>query len=279
MQRKQFFLRKANSPLRRHIPQEQHVPDDVPPPHPPWLLYQPVQPFQAMLLPPQRRPLHRSGKEVEHRPDRSAVAADVQLLPVAVRPFLLLRCRHPYPQQVRLGLVDGVHDVPVLLLAECRLVGRRVRLDANVRIHLGRLLPYQGQHLLTASHEEARAPRRFSRSISKVKRSHPAMRSCGWHTMLAPSGISASPFISASANSGSFSAVLYECALMVLMRSLPSGRRSSSLRLQTSCISLSLNFFLSTIYILYLIFYIGDSCVRFVSVSPWLSRTRFCPTP
>ena len=75
-------------------------------------------------------------------------------------------------------------------------------------------------------------------------------------TMLAPSGISTSPFISASANSGSFSAVLYECALMVLMRSLTFGRRSSSWRLVIICMSFSFNSILFTIYILYLIFYI-----------------------
>ena len=82
-----------------------------------------------------------------------------------------------------------------------------------------------------------RPPLAFSRPISNSKRSQPAMRSTGCDfapsqrhafTMLAPSGISASPPSNASANLLSSSAVLYECALIVLISSFPSGSAASS---------------------------------------------------
>ncbi len=86
-------------------------------------------------------------------------------------------------------------------------------------------------------------PVRFSRLISISNKSHPAIRSLGCDrasshrhamTMLAPSGMSASPRSSASAKRGSFRAVLYECALTVLMSFFPCGTASSSLIDRTS---------------------------------------------
>ena len=62
--------------------------------------------------------------------------------------------------------------------------------------------------------------------------------------MLAPSGISASPFSNASANAASFRAVLYEWALMVFINTLPSGKASSSLLCPRSEIVFSLNMYL-----------------------------------
>ena len=93
------------------------------------------------------------------------------------------------------------------------------------------------------------------RSISKENKSHPAMRSAGcdtafshWHTftMLAPSGmryltqpsplpspIGAGLGVRLSANKASRCAVLYECALMVLMSTFPAGIAARAARFST----------------------------------------------
>ena len=90
----------------------------------------------------------------------------------------------------------------------------------------------------------------FSRFISNSKRSHPAIRSLGWDfafshrhaiTMLAPSGISTSPFIKASAKAASFNAVLYEWALIVFMSNLPPGKVFNDTLLSRIFKSFSLN--------------------------------------
>lgn len=93
-------------------------------------------------------------------------------------------------------------------------------------------------------------PFRFSLSISYRNKSHPAvrsifscLRSLNASTMLAPSGINASPLSKASAKAGSFNAVLYECALMVLISSLPSGNASSSLLCPRSEIVFNFNMY------------------------------------
>ena len=62
-------------------------------------------------------------------------------------------------------------------------------------------------------------------------------------TMLAPSGISAPPLSKASANSSSFSAVLYEWALIVFINNLPSGNTDKSLLCFRSETVLSFNMF------------------------------------
>ena len=122
-----------------------------------------------MLLPPQRRTLHRSCKEVEHRPNGTAVTVYVQFLPVSVSPFLLLRSRHANPQQIRLRIVDGIYYRPVVLVRKFRLIGWGIRLPSPNPLY---------------------AP--------SVETSPHAI------TILAPSGISTSPLVRASANRASF---------------------------------------------------------------------------
>ena len=53
------------------VPQEQGIPDDIPAPHAPRLFDQAIQPFQSLLLPPDRSTFHRTRKEVEYRSDSS----------------------------------------------------------------------------------------------------------------------------------------------------------------------------------------------------------------
>lgn len=136
------------------VDQEQHVSDDVPSPHSSRFLDQPVQPFQAVLLPPFRSTLHGSRKEVEYRSDGTAVAVNVQLLPVRVEPFLLFRRRHADPEQIRISFVDRFDDLPVLLVAEFRLVGWGIRLYRDIRIYLRSPELDQSQYPFTAPHEE-----------------------------------------------------------------------------------------------------------------------------
>ena len=42
---------------------------------------------------------------------------DVQLIPMRVRPLLLLRRRHADPEQIRVGSIDGINDSLVVLIA------------------------------------------------------------------------------------------------------------------------------------------------------------------
>ena len=76
---------------------EFHIPYYVPPPHPPRLFDKAIEPFERMLLPPERRTLGCAGIEIEHRADGSYMAMDIQFLPMGVGPLLLLGRRHTYP--------------------------------------------------------------------------------------------------------------------------------------------------------------------------------------
>ena len=76
--------------LFHHIPEEQAITDDISPPHTLWLLHQSIEPFQTVLLPPDRGTLHGTGEEVEDSTDGTYVTMDVQLIPMRVRPLLLL---------------------------------------------------------------------------------------------------------------------------------------------------------------------------------------------
>ena len=107
-----------------------------------------------MLLPPFGGTLVSTGKEVEYGTDSSHMAMNVQFMPMRISPFFLLRSRHPYPKQIRVRTVDDLNDSAVILLAELRLVGRRIRFHRDVRIiHSGSFF-YQVQHFRAASHEE-----------------------------------------------------------------------------------------------------------------------------
>lgn len=54
--------------LFRHIPKEQCIANNIPPPHSLRLLNQAIEPFQTMLLPPHWCTLHGTSKEVKHSP-------------------------------------------------------------------------------------------------------------------------------------------------------------------------------------------------------------------
>ena len=52
--------------LFRHVPKEQRIANNIPPPHSLWLFNQSIEPFQTMLLPPHWCTLHGTSKEVKH---------------------------------------------------------------------------------------------------------------------------------------------------------------------------------------------------------------------
>ena len=70
-----------------------------------------------MLLPPDRGTLHGTGEEVKDGTDGTYVTMDVQLIPMRVRPLLLLWRRHANPEQIRVGSIDGINDSLVVLIA------------------------------------------------------------------------------------------------------------------------------------------------------------------
>ena len=69
-----------------------------------------------MLLPPDRCTLYGTGEEVEDGTDGTYVTMDVQLIPMRVRPLLLLWRRHANPEQIRVGSIDGINDSLVVLI-------------------------------------------------------------------------------------------------------------------------------------------------------------------
>jgi len=106
-------------PLRlfRHVPEEQAITDDISSPHTLWLLDQSIEPFQTVLLPPDRGTFHGTSEKVKDSTDGTHVAMDVQLIPMRVRPLLLLRRRHTNPEQIWVGYIDGINDSLVVLIA------------------------------------------------------------------------------------------------------------------------------------------------------------------
>ena len=103
--------------LLRYVPKEQGITDDISSPHTLWLLHQSIEPFQTVFLPPDRGTLHGTGEEVEDSTDGTYVTMDVQLIPMRVRPLLLLWRRHTNPEQIRVGSIDGINDSLVVLIA------------------------------------------------------------------------------------------------------------------------------------------------------------------
>ena len=118
--------------LLRHVPEEQAITDDISSPHTLRLLHQSIEPFQAMVLPPDRCTLYGTGEEVEDSTDGTYVTMDVQLIPMRVSPLLLLRRRHANPEQIRVGSIDGINDSLVVLIRELRLIRRRINWDSRI---------------------------------------------------------------------------------------------------------------------------------------------------
>ena len=126
-----------------HIPEEQAITDDISSPHTLRLLHQSIEPFQAMVLPPDRGTLHGTSEEVEDCTDGTYVTMDIQLIPMRVRPLFLLRSRHANPEQIRVGSIDGINDCLVVLIRELRLIRRRISHHLQVRIIHGSALHNQ----------------------------------------------------------------------------------------------------------------------------------------
>ena len=55
--------------LFHHIPKEQAITDDISSPHTLRLLHQSIEPFQTVLLPPDRGTLHGTSEEVKDSTD------------------------------------------------------------------------------------------------------------------------------------------------------------------------------------------------------------------
>jgi len=85
-----------------------------------------------MLLPPDRCTLLGASEEVEDSTDGTYITMDVQLIPMRVRPLLLLRRRHANPEQIRVGSIDGINDSLVVLIRELRLIRRRINWDSRI---------------------------------------------------------------------------------------------------------------------------------------------------
>ena len=81
------------------------------------------------------------------------MAVDMQFRPVGVRPLLLLRRRHAYPEQVGIGSVNGLDYGAVVVGRELRLVRRRVCSHLQTGVHLGAALADKGEHLLRTAHK------------------------------------------------------------------------------------------------------------------------------
>lgn len=106
-----------------------------------------------MLLPPDRCALHGTSEEVKDGTDGTYVTMDVQLIPMRVRPLLLLRRRHANPEQIRVGSIDGINDSLVVLIRELRLIRRRISHHLQVRIIHGSTHHNQVEHLLRTTHK------------------------------------------------------------------------------------------------------------------------------
>ena len=142
------------------------------------LLNQAIEPFQTMLLPPHWRTLHSTSEEVKHSPYSPHMTMNAQLIPMRVRPLLLLRSRHTDPKQIWVGCINGINDSLVVLIRELRLIRRRISHHLQVRIIHGSTLHNQVKHFLRTTHEHHRTTF-FSLFISKENKSQPAILSLG----------------------------------------------------------------------------------------------------
>ena len=104
-------------PLRlfHHVPKEQAITDDISSPH----------------------------EKVKDSTDGTYMTMDVQLIPMRVRPLLLLWRRHANPEQIRVGSIDGINDSLVVLIA--------ILISHNQGTKAAQVHPaFQNPHLLQA---------------------------------------------------------------------------------------------------------------------------------
>lgn len=99
-----------------------------------------------MVLPPDWCTLHGTSEEVEDGTNGNYMAMDVQLIPMRVRPLLLLRSRHTDPKQIWVGCINGINDSLVVLIRELRLIQRRISHHLQVKIIHGSTLHNQVEH-------------------------------------------------------------------------------------------------------------------------------------
>lgn len=107
-----------------------------------------------MSLPPDRSTFHCSGIEIENGTYRSAMAMDLQLLPMGICPFFLFGGGHTYPKQIRVCLIDSFDYRLIILFRELRFIGWRISFHFNVGIIHFYTLFYQCQYFFTAAHEK-----------------------------------------------------------------------------------------------------------------------------
>ena len=114
-----------------------------------------MKPFQRVSLPELRGSAYCSGIEIEDCANGSCVAMDVELLPLAVNPFLLLGCCHANPEEVGVGVVDGIDDLAVVFVGKLGLEGWREGDNLNVGIFVGCALADKGEHIVSTANEHA----------------------------------------------------------------------------------------------------------------------------
>lgn len=165
--------------LFHHVPEEQCITDDISSPHTLRFLDQAIEPFQAMLLPPDRCTLHGTSEEVEDSTNGTYVTMDVQLIPMRIGPLFLLRRRHANPKQIWVGSIDGINDSLVVLIRELRLIRRRISHHLQVRIIHGSTLHYQVEHLLRTTHKHHCTTLFLQLVHFEKNRSQPAILSLG----------------------------------------------------------------------------------------------------
>ena len=107
---------------------------------------------------------------------------DVQLIPMRIRPLLLLRSRHTDPKQIRIGSIDGINDSLVVLSRELRLIRRRISHHLQVRIIHGSTLHNQVEYLLRATHKHHRTTL-FLQLVHFEEKQVPAGYSFLWLTL------------------------------------------------------------------------------------------------
>ena len=108
-----------------------------------------------MVLPPLRSTLDGPGIEVEYRPDAADRALYIQFVEMGIGPLLLLRGRHPDPEEVRLHGIHGRNHPRVVFIGKHSFVGRGIRIHGNMRIVQGRPLADAREDRLAGAEEEA----------------------------------------------------------------------------------------------------------------------------
>ena len=160
----------------------------------------------------------------------------LQFFQVCISPFLLFgESGHAHPEQIRLCLVYGGYHGLIVFLGEFRLVGWGNKSLSGYWDITGRLFTFIfPQGCLRYFPERSSFPFRFS-FIHFVQKQVPSR--CALYLLMSQEfecqynacsvwNQCVSPPAKLLQRQGSFNAVLYECALMVLINSLPSGNAS-----------------------------------------------------